>query len=151
MELKLSSPIPCYLKPHEFKKFRVWSPSVDLLDVTVSMLSGYVDIYVSDTNDVSDQVHKERHQLRSNLEVHKMFVIAPSFKYKITTPHYFFLYFKNSADINASLIITADKNDIPSPIFPGEKKLARLAPGETTNFYYTPNPKDNLFEVQFEL
>jgi hypothetical protein len=47
----------------------------------------------------------------------------------------------------SSLIITADKNDIPSPIFPGEIKLARLAPGETTNFYYTPNPNDNLFEI----
>jgi hypothetical protein len=53
LELKLSSPIPCYLKPHESKKYKVWNPSADLLDVTVSMLSGYVDIYVSDQNDVS--------------------------------------------------------------------------------------------------
>jgi len=76
-----------------------------------------------------------------------MFVIAPSFKYKIEEAHYFYLYFVNSSDLVSSLILTADKNDIPSPIFPGEIKLARLAPGETTNFYYTPNPNDNLFEI----
>lgn len=80
-----------------------------------------------------------------------MFVIAPAVRYNISSGHYFYLVIKNTADTNAALIITADKNDTPSPIFPGYKKMARLAPGETCNFYYTPNPKDDLFEIQFEL
>lgn len=80
-----------------------------------------------------------------------MFVIAPSVRYNLTQGHYFYLIIKNTADNNASLILTADKNDIPSPILPGIRKMARLAPGEIVNFYHTPNPKDKLFELQFEL
>lgn len=80
-----------------------------------------------------------------------MFVIAPAFRYSINEGHYFYLIVKNTSDINASLILTAEKNDIPSPILPGIRKMARLAPGETANFYYTPNPKEKVFEIQFEL
>lgn len=129
----------------------MWNPDSDLLDFSVSMLSGYIDIFVSDTDDVSDSLNKERHQIRTNMEVHKMFVIAPAVRYQIQSGHYFYLLFKNTADINSSFIINADKNDIPSAILPGIRKMARLAPGETTNFYYTPDPKDDLFEIQFEL
>ena len=80
-----------------------------------------------------------------------MFVIAPAVRYHIQTGHYYYLLFKNTGDINASFIINADKNDIPTAIMPGMRKMARLAAGETTNYYYTPDPKDNLFEIQFEL
>lgn len=58
---------------------------------------------------------------------------------------------KNTADTDASMVLTVDKNDLPSVIFPGIKRIVRLAPGETTDLYHTPNPKDELFEVQFEL
>lgn len=115
------------------------------------MLSGYVDVFVSDTADVSDQLNKERHQIRTNMEVHKMFVIAPAVKYQIQTGHYYYMVFKNTGDINSSMILNLDKNDIPSPIMPGIRKMARLAPGETVNYYHTPDPGNNLFELQFEL
>lgn len=45
------------------------------------------------------------------------------------------------------MIINADKNDIASPILPGIRKMSRLAPGETSNYYYTPDPSDKLFEI----
>lgn len=73
--------MPCFLAPHEQKKYKLYNPDADLIDITVSMMSGYVDIFVSDTSDVTDQKHKERHSLRKNLEIHKLVVIAPAVKY----------------------------------------------------------------------
>ena len=106
------------------------------------MLSGYVDIYLNSDPDVSSQNNKDRHSLRKTLESQKLIVIAPTIKYQIDKGHEYYMMIQNSGDIPASLVLTADKNDVPSPIFPGIRKMARLAPGENTNFYYTPNPRD---------
>lgn len=54
LDIKISSPLSCYLSPLEYKKYRVWNPDADLLDFTVQMLSGYVDVFVSDQEDISD-------------------------------------------------------------------------------------------------
>lgn len=54
---------------------------------------------------------------------------------------------KNTTDKTASMLLTLDKNNVNTPIMPGIRKMARLAPGETKNFFYKPNPKENKFEV----
>ena len=41
-------------------------------------------------------------------------------------------------DQPTSLMLNLDKNDKDSPIQPGITRFARLAPGETKNFSYTP-------------
>ena len=48
-------------------------------------------------------------------------------------------------------MLNLDKNDKDSSIQPGLTRFARLAPGETKNFTYTPQANENLFEIQFEL
>ena len=46
--LKINSPFPCYLQPHEEKVYSMWNPDSDLLDITIDMFSGYVDVFVND-------------------------------------------------------------------------------------------------------
>ena len=51
----------------------------------------------------------------------------------------------------ASFTLAVDKNNIRSPIEPGMSKSMHLAPGEYTEFYYTPRSNEESFEVRFEL
>lgn len=83
LELQLNSPFPSFLEPHEKKIYSFYNPDADLLDLTVSMFGGYVDVYISSTKDVSENKFKENYSLRKNLEAHKLIVIAPSIKYDI--------------------------------------------------------------------
>lgn len=53
IELHINSPFPCYLEPHGSKTYKFFNPDSDLIDLTLSMISGYVDVYVSSKPDVS--------------------------------------------------------------------------------------------------
>ena len=35
LNLQITRPLPCYLGPHETKKYQVYNPDADLMDITV--------------------------------------------------------------------------------------------------------------------
>ena len=149
--LEVGTVFPGFLEPGESKKYKLFNPDSDLIDLTVSMMGGGVDVYVSAEEDVSDKKYKELHSLQSSLEIHKFIVIAPSVKYDIREAHDFYLYIKNPKEIPASYTLNLDKNTSKNPIQPGIRKFFHLAPGETTDFYYTPTSSEDKFEIQLEL
>lgn len=151
INLEINSPFPGYVKALGTKKYKVYNPDTDLIDVTISMLSGYVEIYVDSNEDVSREQFKDKYQMRKNLTVHQLIPISPVIKYDIKTAHDYYLLVKNTADVPASFIINVDKNNNSAPIIPGVMKLGRLAPGENKNYFYKPRAEEDLFEVQFEL
>lgn len=141
--------IPEQLKPKETIKFQLFNIDRDIIDVTVNMLSGFINIYLGLEAQVDDKTFLEKHELATTLQNQKLIIIAP-FKYQIQGPHMFYLYITNPFDVPASFCITADKNNISTPIQHGVTKVVRLAQGESTTFLYVPNI-DETVEFVFEL
>ena len=98
IELHINSPFPCYLEPHEQKMYKFYNPDPDLIDLTVSMTSGYVDVYVDSVQDLTREKFKDSYSLRANLEPHKLITIAPVIKYGIETAHDFYVLIINTMD-----------------------------------------------------
>jgi hypothetical protein len=142
--------IPEELAPNEKVYFRVFNPDADLIDLTATMLNGFVNVYISDNSTLTDTNYGEKHELSATQESQKMIVIAP-FRYSITEPHDYFIMIHNPKLEIATFTLAVDKNNIRSPIEPGMPKSMHLAPGEYTEFYYTPTKNDESFEVRFEL
>ena len=142
---------PCYLEPDEGKVYKVYNSDSKLLDITISMLSGFVDVYVSNKKNISDKNFTDKYELETNLDVHKFISINPETRYDIHQAEYFYLYIKNSKDVDAGLTINIDKNSMDNPIIPGIKKFVRLAENEETNYFYTPKKDENIFEMELEI
>ena len=76
--------IPDKLNSQEKIIYRVYNPDTDLIDITLSMLSGFVDIYISKDSTVNEKNYLEKYSLEETLDVHKFIVINPH-RYNITT------------------------------------------------------------------
>jgi len=46
--LLTNSPLPCYLLPHEEKVYSIFNKDSDLINVTIDMYSGYIDVFISE-------------------------------------------------------------------------------------------------------
>ena len=142
--------VPDKLLQHEKQYYRVYNPDSDLLDLTISMLSGFVTIYVSDKPEITPTSFVDSYKLDETLEVQKYIIINPH-KYNITTASTFYLLVVNEKADEASYTIDVDKNSIKTPISPGMTKYLHLAPGESTDFFYVPKKTESSFEVRVEL
>jgi hypothetical protein len=142
--------LPEELMANEKILFRVFNTDSDLLDLTATMLNGYINVYISDSSLISESSFGEKHELGLSMESQKMIVIAP-FHYNITKPHDFFILIHNPKLESASFTLAVDKNSIPTPIEPGMTKIMHLAPGESTDYYYTPSASEDSIEVKFEI
>ena len=141
---------PIMLEPDSSKKIRIFNPDSDIIDLIVSMLTGFIDVYISAEEDVSEKNNKETYSLEKNLDIHKFIVIAP-FKYEIREAHDYYLLLKNNKTENASFTIALEKNSMKNPIDPGMTKFLHLAPGENNEYFYTPKEEEKTFEVELEL
>ena len=150
IELTPGFTIPEELAPNEKVYFRVFNPDSDLLDLTATMLNGYVNVYISDNPKLSESSYGEKYELSATQESQKMIVIAP-FRFSISEPHDYYVMIHNPKLDIAAFTLAVDKNNIRSPIEPGMSKSMHLAPGEYTEFHYTPSTNDESFEVRFEL
>lgn len=141
---------PVKLDPSQTKVFRIFNPDNDLADLIISMLTGFVDVYISADENISEESHKEKFSLEKNLDIHKFIVIAP-FRFEIVTPHDYYIMVSNKRNEIASFTITFEKNLMKTPIEPGLTKFIHLAPGENNTMFYKPRPEENTLEVELEL
>lgn len=102
--------------------YRLANPDSDLLDITVSLLSGFVDIYLSASPDVSESKFTEKHHMEQGMNSHKFIVINPS-KYNITQAHDFYLLVINKVSETSSFNLHLDKNSVRTPIKPGITRI----------------------------
>ena len=151
IKIVIGNSFPCYLEPDESKIYKIYNPDSKLLDFTISMLSGFVDVYVSDDPKISEKNFKDKYEMEANLDVHKFFSVNPESGYDIHRGELFYLLVKNSKDNDAGLTINVDKNSMDSAIIPGIKKFVRLAENEETNFFYVPKEDEDLFEIELEV
>lgn len=141
---------PELLKRDSKSIYRLVNPDADLLDVSISMLNGYIEAYVSASADVSEEKYGEKYTLEGSFDTHKFIVIAP-FKFNITEPHDFYLLLVNKRADSASFTIHLDKNSIRTPIVPGITRFFQLAMGESTTFSHMPAEGNSSFELRLEL
>jgi hypothetical protein len=141
--------VPEQLHPNELLRFQVFNADRDIMDITINLLAGFIDVYLGLNDTVSETSYAEKFGLATTLQSQKLIVIAP-FKYNITGPHMFYLLVKNPFSVPASFSVTADKNSLPTQIQHGVTKMVRLAQGENSNFVYTPTDNDHIALV-FEL
>ena len=141
---------PEILYPREKLLFKITNEDSDQIDLSLSMLSGYISIYISSFPEISETKFDESYNLEKTLDSHKFISIVPS-KYNIFSPHDFYILAVNDRIESASFTMTVDKNKIRSPIEPGITKFLHLGPGEATDFIYTPKQTENFFEVRMEL
>ena len=141
---------PIQLEANQSKVFRLFNPDNDLADIIVSMLTGFVDVYVSADEKVSQEHYKDSYSLEKNLDTHKFIVIAP-FRYEVNAPHDFYIMVNNNRKEPASFTITFEKNMMKTPIEPGITKFIHLAPGESNNMFYKPRAEENILTVEVEL
>ena len=150
MHLKPGFTFPESLNSHENSVFRLINPDVSIMDLTISILSGFVNIYVGRTKDVSTTKYDELYSMETELNIHKFIQLSP-FKYNINGPSEWFVLIDNPKLDQAVFTITVDKNKIKSPIEPGITKFVRIGPGENTDFYYKPSKSESIFELRLEL
>ena len=150
MLLKPGFTIPCFQSPRGKSLYRINNPDADIVDLGISMLTGTVNIYISDTIDVTETKYKEMHSIEAEMQIHKFIVINPS-NFGITTPHDFYVLISNPKLDPSAFTLNIDKNSFRSPIEPGITKYVNLGPQESTEFFYKPKAKENLFEVRMEL
>lgn len=150
IELTPGFTFPDLLRPKEKMLYKIFNDDAGQIDLSISMISGFIALYISPYNDVSEIKFEESFLLENHLDVHKFIPIIAS-KYNINGPHEFFILIVNSRQETASFTMTIDKNSIKSPIEPGITKFLHLGPSETTDFIYTPRETENTFEVRLEL
>lgn len=141
---------PVTLDANQKKVFRIFNPDNDLADLIISMLTGFVDVYISSEEDVSEEKHKDSFSLEKNLDIHKFIAIAP-FRFDINGPHDYYIMVNNKRNELASFTINFEKNLMKTPIEPGITKFIHLAPGENNNLFYKPKAEENTLEVEVEL
>jgi hypothetical protein len=141
---------PNVLMSKESQSFKLFNEGSDQIDLTVSMLSGYVSVYIASSPDVSSTRFDESFHLERTLDTHKFIPILPS-KYNVFTSHDFYVLVVNDRLESASFTLTVDKNKLKSPIEPGLTKVVHLGPSESTDFVYTPDPNESSFEIRMEI
>lgn len=141
---------PDSLQPQERLTYKVFNPDAKPLDFSVSMLSGFVNFYVSSKPEVSETSFEESYVLEARLETHKYISIDPA-RFGVKTAQMFFVLVANPRKTPASFTLTVDKNDLMSPIEPGITKFVHLSPGESGDYMYAPPEDESVFEVRLEL
>jgi hypothetical protein len=150
VHLKPGFTFPEFVESHENTLFRVINPDENPMDITVSLLSGFVNLYIGRTKDVSVSNYDEVYSMEEGLNVHKFIQLLPT-KYKLSGANEWFILVENPKLDPSSFTITVDKNQIKSPIEPGITKFLHMGPGEATNFYYKPTKDESEFEVRLQL
>ena len=150
MRLTPGFTFPEYLPPHRNATFRLYNSDSNPIGVTVSMLSGFVNVYMSRTEDVSPTKYDEIYSLESGLANHKFIQVQPH-KYGINSASEWFFYIDNPKMSESALTLCINKNNSKAPIEPGVTKFNHLGPGEGTDYFYKPLPDETEFEVRLEL
>jgi hypothetical protein len=141
---------PDSILPQERIIYKVFNSDEKNLDFSISMLSGFVNFFVSSKPDISETKFDESYGLESKLETHKYISIDPA-RFGVKSAQDFYILVANPRKDSASFTLTVDKNDLMSPIEPGITKFVHLSPGEVGDYVYTPKESETLFEVRFEI
>ena len=150
VELKTGMTFPDYLSAGDSTLLRIYNKDDDRIDLSVSLTTGFVDVFIGRTADVNEKNYLEMHSLETGLSIHRDIPIIPS-KYDITGPSEFFVLVKNRKNRQAGLTLTLFKNHQRSPIEPGVTKFLHLAENEKIQFFYQPKKDENLFELKLEV
>ena len=150
VHLKPGFTFPEFIDSHTSTKFRIINPDSNPMDLTISLLSGFVNVYIGRDENISLEKYDELYSLEEGLNVHKFIQLLPS-KYKISGASEWFILVDNPKLESASFTVTVDKNSIKSPIEPGITKYLHLGPGEATSFYYKPKTDEYKFKLRLEL
>jgi hypothetical protein len=141
---------PEYLASHRNSSFRLYNPDSNPIGVTVSMLSGFVNVYMGRDEKVSPSNYDEIYSLESGLSTHKFIQIQPH-KYGVKTASEWFFFIDNPKLSESAFTLCVDKNNTKMPIEPGITKFTHLGPGEGTDYFYKPLPDETEFTVRLEL
>lgn len=141
---------PIRLEPGKDKLFRFFNPDTEIADFVVSMLSGMIDVYIGNSQEVNEKENFESMSLYKNLDIHKFISINPA-KFNITEPHDFYLLAQNKQNIPSSFTVNIEKNAMRTPIEPGLTKFVRLGPGERNEMFYKPKSSEKTLELELEL
>ena len=150
VHLKPGFTFPEFIDSHSQTLFRVINPDINPMDITISLLSGFVNVYIGRTKDVSISSHDEVYSMEEGLNVHKFIQLLPT-KYKLSGANEWFILVDNPKTEPSSFTITVDKNQIKSPIEPGITKFLHMGPGEATKFYYKPGKDESEFQIRVQL
>ena len=150
MRLTPGFTFPEYLPSHRNSRFRLYNPDSNPIGVTVSMLTGFVNVYMGRSEDVSPTKYDEIYSLESGLSTHKFIEIQPH-KYGVSNASEWFFLIDNPKLNESAFTLAVDKNNTKMPIEPGVTKFTHLGPGEGTDFYYKPLPDQSEFSVRLEL
>lgn len=141
--------LPEMLPPGGRAVFRLSNPDAQSMDISVSMMSGFVEAFIDSSPDVSEAKHKEHHSLETALDSHTFLVLDPA-AYEVKEAHDYYLLLVNKRNDPASFTLHLDKNSVLTPLVPGITRFFQLAPGETADFSLRPASTGRV-ELRFEL
>jgi hypothetical protein len=114
------------------------------------MLSGFVNVFIGTSEDISSKNYKELYSLEMSLNNHKFIPINPS-KYNKPFQSEWFILVENPKKTEAAFTLTVDKNNQKSPIEPGITKFVNIGPLQSKDYFYQPSSDESQFEVKLEL
>ena len=141
---------PNFLPGHGEKVFRFFNPDEKSIAISVSLLSGFVNLYISDSPKISINNYKDHVFMEINKDTHKFITVNPT-RFGIEDGHDFFILVENPKLDASSFVLTIVKNEVKSPIGVGVKKQVTLAPAESVEFSHKPRKKDKSFSVILEI
>lgn len=150
IHLKPGFTFPEYLDSHETSLFRVINPDTNPMDLTLSLLSGFVNVFIGRDQDVSQAKNDQMYSLEMGLSVHKFIQLDPA-KFNLQGANEWFILVENPKPEASSFTLTVDKNAIKAPIEPGISKYVHLGPNEETNFYYKPSKDESEFDLRLQV
>ena len=141
---------PEILREHQSRLFRIYNEDDDEINLSLSLLSGFVEIYIGKDENVNEKNKVISYNLADTMEKYMYIKIKPS-SFNITRDHDYFIYVKNTRSEPCAFNISVIKNTLKSKIEPGIRKNFRLGIQESAEYFYDLKEDEKKFEAQLEV
>lgn len=150
VELSPGPTFPEYLRANQQAVFSIKNPDTAPIDLSVSILSGAVNVYLSRDPQVSLKNFEKKFSLERHQFAHQFIRIDPK-EYAITSSSNWYIAVHNPTTEESAFSLTIYKNDLASPLESGLSKYVHLDASEETHFAISPLAEDKEVRVQIEL
>ena len=137
-------------KENKQRKYRFLNTKKERVFFSISMLSGYVNIYFNDNKDISTTVYKNQYFLEHDLDVHKYIEIDKK-TYGLDFNKDLYFLIENPKNDKASYMINIYQHGSLVPIEKGITKYFGLGHKDEINFFFEKKDNEKDFEIILKL
>ena len=150
VELTPGPTFPEYLRSGQKSEFWFENPDTEPINLSVSVLSGAVNVYFGREPGVSPKNFEKKFTLERHQFGHQFIRVDPK-DYAISGPSRWYATVHNPTSEESALSLTLYKNDVTVPLESGLSKFVYLDHKKETHFTISPQGHDEEVRVQIEI